>query len=343
MTCTTLLIPLFALGTGVPDLILPQPYTSHRVSSGDLAGSNEDRVPVPPGGKHSVADIEGPGIITHLWFTVDSEGPAYLDALWLAMKWDDSEAPAVSAPLGPFFALGHGECADVVSEPITVMAAEAPFIESPPGRAAFNCYFPMPFHKRAHIQLENRGNTAVRFLFYQVDYRRYEALPEDSRHFHAAYSEEQTTPAEDTGGRNPAGAENYVLLDYAGAGHYVGCTLHVEAHEDEAGKWYEGDDLIVIDGRPLEDALRGTGTEDYFGMAWGVRRWFQSPYCGTSYHRWNKGEPDMKHWGRFSLYRWHLPDPVVFTESIRVSIEHGHANDAANRYRSVAYWYAAAP
>ena len=101
--------------------------------------------------------------------------------------------------------------------------------------------------------------------------------------------------------------------------------------------------MIIVDGKTLKESILGTGSEDYFNMAWGARVWFQSPYFGTSYHRWNPGEPEMTQYGRFSLYRWHLPDPVTFKKSIRVTIEHGHNNNAPNNYASVAYWYADKP
>jgi hypothetical protein len=39
------------------------------------------------------------------------------------------------------------------------------------------------------------------------------------------------------------------------------------------------------------------------------------------------------------MFRWHIEDPVRFEQSLRVSIEHGHANDQGNDYSSVAYWY----
>ena len=162
-------------------------------------------------------------------------------------------------------------------------------------------------------------------------------------YFHARYRSEKTTVGKEPNDCNVTAKNNYVILDTTGRGHYVGCTLHVDAHQSDAGKWYEGDDMIIVDGEPVDEAILGTGSEDYFGMAWGVRRWFQSPYCGTAYHRWHPDEPEMLQYGRFSLYRWHLLDPIPFTNSIRVTIEHGHNNNAANKYASVAYWYARSP
>ena len=325
---------------GLPDLILPQEYAAHRATSARTDGANKDHIKIAPGQTATIADLQGPGIIKHCWFTIGAEGPTYLSDLILEMTWDEADLPAVESPVGPFFGLGHNECADVVSAPIAVMASKASYIKYPPGRAAYNCYFPMPFQKRAKMTVTNSGKDETVIFFYHVDYERHESLPSDVRYFHAKYRTEHTAPGQEPDGKNVTGRNNYVILDTKGKGHYVGCTLHVEAHKNEAGKWYEGDDRIVVDDQPLRESILGTGSEDYFNMAWGVRRWFQAPYFGTSYHRWNSDEPEMYHWGRFSVYRWHLLDPIPFTKSIRVTIEHGHNNDAANRYASVAYWYA---
>lgn len=327
----------------IPSIVMPQDYRAARASSRNPTGANQDSLSIPVGETVTIASLEGPGIIQHCWFTLRGDDPDYLSNIVLRMRWDGADEPAVESPWGPFFALGHGECADVVSEPIVVMAGKASYIKYPPGFAAFNCYFPMPFHRRAEITITNNGAKPLDNFFFHVDYQRYDALPDTTRYFHARYRGELTRVGEEPGGRNVTGANNYVILETAGSGHYVGCSLHVEAHQSEAGKWYEGDDMIVVDGEPLDRAILGTGSEDYFGLAWGVRRWFQSPYFGTSYHHWNEGEPEMLQYGRFSLYRWHLRDPIPFRKSIRVTIEHGHNNDAANRYASVAYWYADKP
>lgn len=329
--------------SGVPAIVLTQDYEAARVSSRNPTGANYDSVSIPAGSTLKIADLQGPGIIKHCWFTLRGDDPDYLSNIILQIKWDDASKPAVNVPWGPFFGLGHGECADIVSAPIAVMAGKAEYIHYPPGLASFNCYFAMPFRKRAEISVINAGKVDLPWFFYHIDYERHRTLPSDTCYFHASYRSEITTVGTEPNDCNVTASNNYVILDTNGSGHYIGCTLHIEAHKGEAGKWYEGDDMIIVDGEPLDEAILGTGSEDYFGMAWGVRRWFQSPYFGTSYHRWNLDEPEMAHYGKFSLYRWHLPDPIPFKKSIRVTIEHGHNNDAANQYASVAYWYALNP
>jgi hypothetical protein len=329
--------------SAIPSIVLPQDYQAERASSNDPTGGNRDHRTIAPGETLPLADLQGPGIIRHIWITIGSEDPEYLSNLILQIRWDGCDEPAVDAPIGPFFTLGHDEVADVVSAPIAVMTGKAFYINHPPGRGALNCYFAMPFHKRARIKVINRGNHRVTQFFYQIDWQRHDQLPAKTRYFHARYNSEETQTGTKPDGKNPKGEENYIILDTPGRGHYVGCSLHVEAHQSEAGKWYEGDDMIVVDNEPVQKGILGTGTEDYFGLSWGVRRIYQAPYFGSSFVEWNEGEPEGLHFGRFSVYRWHLPDPIPFDKSIKVSIEHGHNNDAANSYASVAYWYATKP
>ena len=350
LVAATMAIVVFSLfGTvrgepaSVPAIVLPQEYEAARASSRNPTGANHDSRSIPAGSTITIASLEGPGIIRHCWFTLRGDDPQYLSNVILRIRWDDAPEPAVDSPWGPFFALGHDECADVVSDPIVVMAGKAGYIHYPPGLAAFNCYFAMPFKRRAEITVTNTGEQDLSAFFFHIDYQRHASLPESVHYFHARYRKERTQVGKEPDDKNVTGKNNYVILDTTGQGHYVGCTLHVEAHKGEAGKWYEGDDMIVVDGQPLAQAILGTGSEDYFGLAWGVRRWFQSPSIGTSYHRWHEDEPEMGHYGKFSLYRWHMKDPIPFRQSIRVTIEHGHNNDAANRYASVAYWYATSP
>jgi len=325
--------------SGLPDIVMGKDFEAARASSSNPTGANHDSRVIPARGRIRLADLQGSGMIAHCWFTISADDPQYLSNLILQFHWDGASAPAIDSPFGPFFALGHNECADVVSAPIAVMAGRAPYIKYQPGQAAFNCYFPMPFRKQAQIDVINRGPVEIKSFFYHIDWRRLDAIPDDALYFHACHRSEQTKVDTLPDDRNTTAEHNYVILDTQGRGHYVGCTLHVDAHEKDPGKWYEGDDMIIVDDRPLNEAILGTGSEDYFGLAWGVRRWYQSPCCGTSYHAWNQDEPEMQQYGRFSLYRWHWPDPIPFRKSIRVSIEHGHNNDAAGKYASVAYWY----
>src|SRR5919197_1122783 len=87
----------------------------------------------------------------------------------------------------------------------------------------------------------------------------------------------------------------------------------------------------------FQPALHGTGTEDYFNTAWCPTQEYHAPYHGLTM----PGEQNW--WGKVSMYRFHIEDPVRFRRSIRVTIEHGHANHRSDDYSSTAYWYQAEP
>jgi hypothetical protein len=133
---------------------------------------------------------------------------------------------------------------------------------------------------------------------------------------------------------------NYVILEAAGKGHYVGCHLDIDCFERGVQDWYgEGDDMIIIDGEPLP-RLYGTGTEDYFNTAFGPSQEFCTPYQGITV---NSGTKEWPWAGKNSVYRFHIEDPIYFEKSIKVTIEHGEANLLSNDYSSTAYWYQTEP
>ena len=148
---------------------------------------------------------------------------------------------------------------------------------------------------------------------------------------------EFTLPSESSY-QNPTGEGNYVILDAHGRGHYVGCHLDIDVFERQVNDWYgEGDDMIFIDGHL---AMHGTGTEDYFNTAYCPRTEYCAPYHGLTLY---SGTPEWPWSGRNSVYRYHIADPIHFHESIKVTIEHGHANKLSNDYSSTAYWYQLEP
>lgn len=306
-----------------------------RVSTWDTTGGNNDRFVLEPGEGCDLA-IDGAGCVRHIWFTISSEDPDYLRKARVRMFWDREDAASVDCPLGDFFCLGHGEVRDVVSSLVCVSIA--PHIPSPPGQAAFNCYFPMPFSSGACIRVDN--GCSERLIWYaHLDYESHDSA-ESVRgmgRFHAAYRSEHTQPPAVIE-KNVTGAENYVILDTEGEGHYIGCNLSVVSRPGDPGKWWEGDEMIFVDGDVWPPLIHGTGTEDYFGLAWGVRREISTPYYGCSYLKKSDGERFYD--GLYTVYRFHVADPIPFRKLIRVTLEHGHANDAGNLYSSVAYWYA---
>lgn len=356
-------------GSPLGELPRLRPVRTRRASSWDRTGGNNDFVRIRPGETVVLADIAGAGCINHIWCTHMCAQPAYLRRLVLRMRWDDEPDWSVEVPLGDFFGVGHAQAVTFSSLPLQMSPAD--------GRG-FNCFFPMPFGSRAQVELTSECDQDANFYYY-IDYELHDSIPDDFGRFHAQWrSQRPTDGIDDTGmdnrefafgGTNADGAGNYVILDAKGAGHYVGCNLNVHNLRQRAEldwpegapwppsldgvasatpeqleqffqrfNWYgEGDDMICIDGESWPPALHGTGTEDYFNTAYCPTVKFDAPYHGITL----PGGPNWS--GKVSLYRFHIEDPIHFQESIRVTIEHGHANHRSDDYASTAYWYQREP
>ncbi|MDQ1396384.1 MAG: hypothetical protein QOG64_1643 [Acidimicrobiaceae bacterium] len=268
------------------------------------------------GETRALAEIEGPGTITHIWCTVDQR--AYRDTV-LRMYWDGESSPSVECPLGDFFAVGHATRYNVVSMPVSV---------NPSG--GFNCYWPMPFRTSCRITIENQAPEPIGGFFYQVDYE-LGPVPDDSVSFHAQWR--RATTARD----HP---EHVILEGVQGRGHYVGTFLAwVQLSE---GWWGEGEVKFFLDGDEDHPTICGTGTEDYFGGAWCFGDTFSGPFLGYPY-------TDTAGVTRHSLYRWHIPDPIRFRERLRVTVQalgwwpDGTFQPLADDIASTAYWYQSEP
>jgi hypothetical protein len=313
---------------------------SRRASSWDRRGGNRDFLLVGPGETALLLDHDGPGCITHMYCALAfPEVTDYRDAI-LRCHWDGEATPSVEVPLGDFFTLAHARIRTVRS----ALTAVNPGFGSSHG---LHAYFPMPFATKAHITLEHRGEQplggALAALWYHIDYETYEQpLPTEALRFHAQWRQEKPTVAigpqpnvQLHKGVNLDGAHNYVALDAVGSGHMIGLLLEIN---NLAGGWYgEGDDMVFIDGEAWPPAIHGTGTEEIFGAGACPAQ----EYVGL-YHGFHLIE-SSDYAGLMGAYRWFVPDPIRFTRAMRWTVEHGHANNFANEYASVAYWYQAEP
>jgi hypothetical protein len=317
-------------------LAQPHDYIQKRVSSYDRTGANADFREVAPGATLPLLDVPGPGVITHIWITIASPEDLHLKKLVLRMAWDDESTPSVEAPIGDFFGLGLGEYFLYQSTPL--MAASD---------KALNSFFPMPFQKRARITVTNEGKEKVGAFYFNIDYRACsKPLPADTLYFHAQYRQQApnkgwTNNWSSNGDaivndkKNLDGTNNYVWLEAAGRGHFVGVTMSVLQNQD--GWWGEGDDMFFVDGEALP-SINGTGSEDYFLGAWDFG---SHPFSYALMGAPVKGAELAG--GRSSVYRFHLDSPITFTKSLRATIEHGHANVRSDNFFSVAYWYQSEP
>jgi hypothetical protein len=309
-------------------------YKTRRSSSWDRTGGNADSVPVDPGKAATLLDVTGAGVVTHLWFTMNSPDEMHLKNLVLRAWWDGESAPSIEVPIGDFFGLGLGEYYTYQSALLAVAPTKA-----------LNAYFKMPFAHSARMTLTNEGKLRTENLYFAVDYVTLPGFPDNLGRFHAQYrqaapckgwadnwSNQYTQEFNDR--KNLDGKDNYVFLEATGKGHFVGVTHAVLQNQD--GWFGEGDDMIFIDGDAMP-TINGTGTEDYYNAAWGFQV-FANMHHGAPYIV----DPE-RIGGRYCLYRWHTESPITFEKSIRVTIEHGHANLRSDNFYTTAYWYQTEP
>lgn len=311
-----------------------------RFSSYDVTGRNSDSWLIAPGETRVLADIEGPGMITHIWMTQSNH---YREAL-LKITWDDAEHPSVLCPLGDFFGLGHGI---VNSYQSLLFSASTSRNNNFNTGCALNCYVPMPFRKNAKIELINESPDAPHRQYFYIDYEKYDSEEElrDLGYFHAEFHRENpfggwgneirvNRPESNIVNKEiTAWENNYVILETKGQGHYIGCNMSITNFQRTW--WGEGDDMIWVDGYKWPPDLHGTGSEDYFNQAWGMQR---NAFLrnGSSIYEADTG-------GYQTSYVFHIENPIRFEKEVKVTIEHGHGNHLCNEVSSVAYWYAEKP
>ena len=329
--------PVCGQGLGSrPDVTQKQTYQLHRASSADPTGGNADFRTMTGGQTLTLLDVDGPGVVSHTWFTINAREPYFLKRLVLRMYWDGEATPSVEAPIGDFFGLGTGEYVTWESAMLSVGNAKA-----------LNSFFPMPYQKHARITVTNEGMGTVPNFYYNIDYRtEAHPLPAHTLYFHAQYRQAQpnhgwTTDWKTNGDAavnaktNSDGKENYVWFEATGDGQYVGVTMSVLQNQDDW--WGEGDDMFFIDGAETP-SIAGTGGEDYFLGAWS--------FGGTPFSYQLYGAPLVGRelaGGRSSFYRFHMDAPIPFAKSIKATMEHGHANHRSDNFYSVAYWYQMEP
>lgn len=289
---------------------------------------------IEPGETRTLAEIDGPGAIQHIWMTLTGHWRHSI----LRFYWDGSELPSVECPAGDFFACGWNEFVQISSLAICVN----------PG-SGFNAYWTMPFRQRCRVTLTNISEKEV-YIYYQITYTLTQ-IPDDAAYFHARFRRVNPLPYRQV----------YTILDGVhNQGHYVGTYLAWGVNN--SGWWGEGEIKFYINEDDQFPTICGTGTEDYFGGSYnfdpsipriGMNRdsqgysTFTTPYSGLP----QVIRPDGRYQSqmRFGLYRWHVLDPIRFQTHLRVTIQAlGWRPD--RRYlplqddiASVAFWYQALP
>lgn len=279
-------------------------------------------VVIEPGQRFELASMEGPGVIRHIWIT---DSCNINRQLILRMYWDNSGLPSVETPLCDFFASGDYQA---FSQLTSSMVCVNP-------KKGFNCYWEMPFYKNCKITLENIHTERI-WVYYQIDYT-LEELPKDCAYFHAQFRR-----------KNPLQyKEVYTILDdVKGKGQYVGTYLFWGINNN--GWWGEGEIKFYLDGDQEYPTICGTGTEDYFCGSYnfdigGKYQEFCTPYAGLSKVLRGDGLYNVQQ--RFSMYRWHICDPIYFDQDVKVTIQAlgwrkgGRYLPLQDDLSSVAYFY----
>jgi hypothetical protein len=305
-------------GMAIPDPSELKPAASARAA--DSLGQGWKVKPflrVNAGETVTLMDVDGPGTIQHIWM-VEGLNRANI----LRFYWDGETAPSVEVPAPDFFAVGHEKFARVNSQVVVVNPQNA-----------LNCYWPMPFRKHAKVTFTNESDKDLELLAFQITYS-IAPVSENSGYFHAQWRRAKT------GSQNP-----YIILDgVKGKGRYVG-TFLAWTQMTSKGWFGEGEVKFFMDGDTKFPTICGTGTEDYFLGSYGFAESYTTAYSGTTLSATTEGElPNL-----WSLYRWHLPDPICFDKDLKVTIQ-ALGWGSTGKYKmldddiaSVAYWYQTEP
>jgi hypothetical protein len=281
-------------------------------------------VRIKSGEVFTMAEIDGPGAIQHIWMTPTGNWRFSI----MRIYWDGETEPSVECPIGDFFGMGWNVYAPLVSSSICVN----------PG-SAFNSYWVMPFRRKCRITLENVNDTDPMTLYYQIDYTLTE-VPADAGYFHAQWRRQNTNETSD-----------YTIIDgIKGKGHYVGVYLAWGVNNN--GWWGEGEIKFFMDGDKEFPTICGTGTEDYFCGSYNFDREgkyteFCTPYSGL--HQVIRPDGAYKSQQRFGLYRWHILDPIRFESDLKVTIQDlgwkqaGRYLPQKSDIASTCFWYQSEP
>jgi len=301
-------------GMAIPDPSEPKPAAGARAAD-DLGQGWKVRpfLRVNAGETATLMDVNGPGLIQHIWIAAETWNRAQI----IRFYWDGEETPSIEVPAPDFFAVGHEKIARVNSLAVVVNPQNA-----------FNCYWPMPFRKQVKVTFTNESDKDLTLLAYQITYAETN-IPDNAAYLHAQWRRARTDIV------NP-----YVILDgVRGKGRYVGTFLAWT--QFEKGWFGEGEIKFYMDGDGEFPTICGTGTEDYFCGSFGFAEPYTTAYVGTTLPSSDSAEPPIF----WSLYRWHIQDPICYDRDLRVTIQalgwgtDGKFKKLSDDIASVAYWY----
>lgn len=267
---------------------------------------------IPAGEEVVLHQLGGPAAIVRMELGVSVPEERVFGALReavLTVHFDEEKEPCVSAPLGDFFGSTPG-LNRYFSLPVGMLGT---------GTCYSNWY--MPFGRRARIAVRNEGEEplALRLAVWTKPRPWREG---SDLYFHAKWRNEWL-PAEPR-------FLDWLMLEASGRGRFVGVMLGVM--NTQAGWWGEGDEKVWVDEDTFPSFL-GTGSEDYFGYAWGNTTLFSHAYHDQSL------VTGPGNFGYTAVARYHIFDDIPFQRRMRFYIEKWAGAD--REYCCTAYWYAA--
>lgn len=280
----------------------PAPRTASRSGGGALA----------PGAELALELPAEPHTVEELTVTIDpADAPQVLRSVVLTARFDGEET--IWCPLGEFF--GTGARLHPVRD----------WFRTVDSNGVLRSRWVMPYGRAAGVALRNLGRRPVRVgLSAAVSPHAWDG---GAMLFHATWHGERQIPT------RPMSDWNFLTFD--GAGRYVGDTLTVFS---PAGAWYgEGDEKVYIDGEAFPSFI-GTGTEDYYGYAWGMATFFSSPFLSMP-HRDFEARDNWR--GYTTTSRLRLLDTIPVRSALRFDMEIWNWADTRMDYSVGTFWYAA--
>jgi hypothetical protein len=272
---------------------------------------------IKPGETLPLCDIAGPGTIRHVWMTCRAKQGLYRE-LVIRGWWDGQDHPSVECPIGDFFGFAHDEVRGYQSA-----------VHSLGPSAGMNLWLPMPFAKRAKFTLTNEGRQSC-WVYYQIDYTLEKPHPADVGRLHVCFRRENPTTLK----------KDFELLpERKGRGRFIGSLIGIRCTHDHW--WGEGEVKMYLDGDRELPTICGTGSEDYVGLSWGVQD-AQYLYNGCVLDKTDAAGDKF-----VTMYRWHLPDPIVWHTSARITIQQIAAKrgyeETQDDWSCATFWYEPVP
>lgn len=245
-----------------------------------------------PGETKELLNVTGAGIIQRIWLTY-TRNPVLYRCLRFRIYWDNDKKPAVDVPLGDFFVNNLGKPSPF----------ESTLFSSPEGKS-YNCFIPMPYRKAARVTITNESDSARLLLFYDISFVTLKSLPTEALYFHAFWN--RTINAE-------LGEDLEALPFVTGSGRFLGVNIGVNLDSTYGKTWWgEGEVKMFVDGDSKYPSWVGTGIEDYLGTGWGL---------GVYNHQFQGCLIVDTSAGKYSIYRWHIPDQIFFHKNLRVTLQ----------------------